>query len=729
VLSAEKAIYIPVNHLDGAFQTASGLFRIAGGQIPGVDFFPYLGIGPLLLLFPGFLISGGDLSSSVFTSHFMTLLILQATIGITYFLLKKNVSYKELIIGTISLFYIYIFLVPQLPIDSGFSSFIGINALSELSQPGNSLRPVRAFSIWLTVLIIFLLSSRIARKRKTNVVIGFFLALIGTLWSNDYALAAMVMGFAVTSFSLSKSKTICKSCIFEILSAFAIAFLLIFLIFNENGWRNSFFAYNYLDVRLDQFWYFGPWGNQFRILDFSDFIEYFWEGKLLFPIAVLLILLLRVISLRQLEDFSLLMIGSGLFLGGSLATIGGHIYIYFHPFKLWGFLVACNFLLLRIQGKIKSKTRSKRISTINKKILTWCLFVTLVTIMFQETNTFLKEQNLANKDNQFIFNNKLGGFVDKDFVPRDIEFRTDKEGLLEEYFGLEQALFGFNGVNKVDSVIHALGQQRLEFQKSILLKPSRVITSSPEIGDWFAWNISANWWFYRTLFMNYSAEINSPLTLKWIRQSHTEWPIVDCSVSDMGRSIEIRETSSDFYEVMISYIGSSSGQREFSMIQNNLNIGQSTDAYLALDPGQKKQSFPVIGIPGGTKLHLTDVSKSSRVVTRITSCVAKKIIISDSGNTREILDSLIEPSTAPANFSDQNWNSGVSKVFAGFFVRDRPANHYLFKIGKKIEFANGDVRTIDNVIFTGGYINVFLGGKILDPKLYGYPKKFTVLEK
>jgi hypothetical protein len=123
------------------------------------------------------------------------------------------------------------------------------------------------------------------------------------------------------------------------------------------------------------------------------------------------------------------------------------------------------------------------------------------------------------------------------------------------------------------------------------------------------------------------------------------------------------------------------------------------------------------------------VSKSSRVVTRITSCVAKKIIISDSGNTREILDSLIEPSTAPANFSDQNCNSGVSKVFAGFFVRDRPANHYLFKIGKKIEFANGDVRTIDNVIFTGGYINVFLGGKILDPKLYGYPKKFTVLEK
>lgn len=379
VLSEEKAIYIPVNHLDGAFQTASGLFRIADGQIPGVDFFPYLGIGPLLLLFPGFLVSGGDLSSSVFTSYFMTSVNLQVTIGITYFFLKKNSNYKQLIIGTFSLFYAYTFLFPLLQINSKISSFIGINALLELSSPGNSLRPVRAFSVWITVLIIFLLSSRVSRNRKVNGLIGLYLASIGTLWSSDYALVTMAVGFAVALFSMLKSK-ICKSCVFQILGAFTIALSLIFLISNANGWRSSFFAYNYRDVRLDQFWYFGPWGNQFRILDFQDFLNYFWEAKLIFPGIILFALFLRAIHLKHLKDISLLMIGFSLFLGGSVATLGGHTSTYHNPFKLWGFLVAFNFLLLGIQEKLKSRANS--LGKNYKTAVPWILCITLSCIVF-----------------------------------------------------------------------------------------------------------------------------------------------------------------------------------------------------------------------------------------------------------------------------------------------------------------------------------------------------------
>ena len=421
------------------------------------------------------------------------------------------------------------------------------------------------------------------------------------------------------------------------------------------------------------------------------------------------------------------MIGFGLFLGGSVATLGGHIYIYYHPFKLWGFLVAFNFILLGIQEKLKSRANS--LGRNYKTAVPWILCISLSCIVFQETNAFWKETKLAKGNKQYIYNDVLGGFVDKNFMPKGRDSGSKGDNFLEEYFGLESALFGSYGENKVDSVIHALGQQRLEFQKSILSKPSRVITSSPEIGDWFAWNISANWWFYRTLFMNYSAEINSPLTLHWQRQSQAEWPTVDCTITNMGRAIEIRNTSADFYEVKISYTGIRSDQREFSMIQNNLNIVQSPNAYLALDPREKTQSFPVLGIIGGTKLHLMDVSKSSRSDTRITSCFAKKIIIDNSGNTKKILDSLIKPSSTPANFSDQNWNSGVSKVFAGFFVRNRPTNQNQFKIGGKIEFANRDVRTIDNVIFVDEYINVFLSGAIMDPELYGYPNEFTILKE
>lgn len=73
-LSAQFSIDIPTKHLDGAFQTASGLFRLAAGQWPGEDFLPYLGLGPLFVLYPFFLLAGGDVAASEFAAWFTTLL-------------------------------------------------------------------------------------------------------------------------------------------------------------------------------------------------------------------------------------------------------------------------------------------------------------------------------------------------------------------------------------------------------------------------------------------------------------------------------------------------------------------------------------------------------------------------------------------------------------------------------------------------------------------------------
>ena len=48
VIAWRSSLTVPTYHLDGSFQTASGLFRLAEGDVPGRDFYPYLGIGPLL---------------------------------------------------------------------------------------------------------------------------------------------------------------------------------------------------------------------------------------------------------------------------------------------------------------------------------------------------------------------------------------------------------------------------------------------------------------------------------------------------------------------------------------------------------------------------------------------------------------------------------------------------------------------------------------------------------
>lgn len=76
-ISWKAAQLVPTFHLDGAFQTASAMFHIKSGDVPGIDFLPYLGFGPILLMVPTFFIFGGTLSSSVASAFFITILAMQ----------------------------------------------------------------------------------------------------------------------------------------------------------------------------------------------------------------------------------------------------------------------------------------------------------------------------------------------------------------------------------------------------------------------------------------------------------------------------------------------------------------------------------------------------------------------------------------------------------------------------------------------------------------------------
>ncbi len=65
---------LPFFHVDGAFQTASGLYRLDAHLFPGRDFLPYLGIGPLLLLYLPFKIMGANLAASTAGAWMLTLI-------------------------------------------------------------------------------------------------------------------------------------------------------------------------------------------------------------------------------------------------------------------------------------------------------------------------------------------------------------------------------------------------------------------------------------------------------------------------------------------------------------------------------------------------------------------------------------------------------------------------------------------------------------------------------
>ena len=107
LISLRSSIYLPTNHLDGAFQTASGLYRIKWGEIPGIDFFPYLGIGPLISLVPLFLAFGGNLWASVVAANVVTLGIMQISAAIIFILLTRSSIRNALFFSLIPLFLTY----------------------------------------------------------------------------------------------------------------------------------------------------------------------------------------------------------------------------------------------------------------------------------------------------------------------------------------------------------------------------------------------------------------------------------------------------------------------------------------------------------------------------------------------------------------------------------------------------------------------------------------------
>lgn len=95
------------------------------------------------------------------------------------------------------------------------------------------------------------------------------------------------------------------------------------------------------------------------------------------------------------------------------------------------------------------------------------------------------------------------------------------------------------------------------------------------------------------------------------------------------------------------------------------------------------------------------------------------------------LNSKIEPlkETQSFNLTDANWKNGISLSQTGFFIDNNFLNRQSLKIGNKISFSSSGKRNIINLIYSDGYINIFVDGEKLDPIKDGYPNKIKIIEQ
>lgn len=89
----------------------------------------------------------------------------------------------------------------------------------------------------------------------------------------------------------------------------------------------------------------------------------------------------------------------------------------------------------------------------------------------------------------------------------------------------------------------------------------------------------------------------------------------------------------------------------------------------------------------------------------------------------------VDAVTTPDNvffMTDNTWDKGIARAWAGFYVRNTPENTSQFYHGNTVVFKNGDKRTITGSSENGPYFDVRVTGDVLDSAKVGLPSTFKV---
>jgi hypothetical protein len=349
-------------------------------------------------------------------------------------------------------------------------------------------------------------------------------------------------------------------------------------------------------------------------------------------------------------------------------------------------------------------------------------------------NAYRLKHASAQSDATRFFVSEMGGYLPVAWQAHVNLARASKgASVVEEYWGIWSSISKNRVPVPVDSAIHALGETKWKYAKILQQLPDFILTSDPDFNwEWHGWNVSANWWFYKIVLANYVPTKTSPSTYLWKKTaSELKWPNTDCRIENnpLNPELVINTDAPGYYEVTLQYLATALNSRSLFFVKNYLNYSY-IEGYLSLDPRAKTTTFPAaLHGPGVQRLgfKLTPAASDDLSKVSIHACQAKRIIF-DSGRLVVLPTLALNSDNISHDLTDRNWVNGVARDWAGFFVRSSIPNRERLIRGKKIHFADGQVRTIIRQEDGGSFLNIFLDGQPLDGNIVGYPHKFEVRE-
>lgn len=622
------AIDLPTYHLDGAFQTASSLYRLDAGQAPGKDFYPYLGVGPFLFLYPLFKAFGAHLAASVFSAKLLTLLLGSLATALIWQMIWRPRSFFTSLAAAPLLLLVPVMLIQQ-------SSLPLPQWLEFAVTPGNSLRPIRAAAPYLLVSVYYLFLAGLGSAKLRYGLAGLLTGAV-LLWSNDFAIPSAGLFALLLGLDARRSGELSRHHLLLYLCATALSWLVLLWWLTEHQ-PLALLAYQFTDVARDQWWFFGPYDESSRIfhpLQLSRLID----RETLAPLLVLALVAALACRTRTFEHRLLCWLGTVLFAGGVIASVGGHLGGYFGGFYFWA-MMTLGIALLRLAWIALARAHRAFLPGPGRAALgraaLGLLWLLSVLPAGNAWSTLHSAAGQARSDPERFYVVELGGYLGsewRDYIA--LARQSDGQQVLEEYWGLWSATRRVFPVWPVDSTIHALGQTRGAASRSLPGADIVISTRNAASPRWQPWNLSQNYWFYEELLHSWTPRFLSPTTVVWQRSGHARSARrIDCRIAHQDSPLLILDIPRPgFYEIAMRYASASDG-RTLILIRNNLSFGANAGGYVSIDPDGQAAKFPAyIPRAGATSLDVKVAGAPGREL-RITACSAREIALAD----REVL--------------------------------------------------------------------------------------------
>ena len=575
LIAKTRTLYIYAYQMDGVFQASSMEYRLASGNFPGRDFFPYLGLGPVYILFPGFLVLGRTVAAANASAHFCTFFADAFEISLIGCLilpirrLRHATLFLVLALTGCSL------LPPQL----------------YFPAPGNSLRSVRGLIPFIGTGLV-LLAFRRLRGHHQRVWVAGAIAGSCAAWSNDFGLPSCLALLLFSGWWLWRAGERRATSFFPLPLAAVAAFFLV-LTLATAGHPLPLLHYNFKDVAGDQYWYFGNDPAAYRITDLRTALP-------LLPWTLLFVLFAAVLLWkRTVRAMALLSLVLATYLGALLPMLGGH------REPLPGYLGTLLFTLKVILFFVVVQPLAKRLLVPNapsRGIRIAAALVAALLVLACLPLTIIRYRKAVRQENlRYVRVPELGGYVDKDQEPL-IRFARDADKpFFEEYWSLPSAVRRELPPLPTDSAIAALGSQRAR-AKDVLDHWNGYITTM-RAGGFFSpagplayvsWATNENWWFYGRAIHDFTPVLTMPNLIVWKRNPQpATWQPVPCEVTNSPAPGISIAGPAGFYDLHVHFRLSAHRWHAHVLAQTNTVVFHSDNyGFVSINPADNEYNVP-----------------------------------------------------------------------------------------------------------------------------------------